>query len=44
VTASDEQDLKNAGCTVRHIAAADSYAMEQLFGQLISSGNPYPGA
>lgn len=44
VTASDEQDLKNAGCTVRHIAGADSYAMEQLFGQLISSGNPYPGA
>jgi hypothetical protein len=44
VTVSDEQDLKNAGCTVRHIAGADSYAMEQLFGQLISAGNPYPGA
>ena len=44
VSASDEQDLKNAGCTVRHIAGADSYAMEQLFGQLISAGNPYPGA
>jgi hypothetical protein len=38
----DEQVLTKAGCKVRHIAGVDSYAMDQLFGKLISSGNPYP--
>ncbi len=42
ISAADEQALQGAGCTVRHIAGADSYAVEQLFAQLIASQNPYP--
>jgi hypothetical protein len=42
VPGSAEQSLQNAGSTVRHIAGADSYAMEQLFANLVASGNPYP--
>lgn len=42
-SAADEQALVSAGCTVRHIAGADSYAVQQLFQQLVASGNPYPG-
>lgn len=41
---ADEQTLIRSGCTVRRLAAADSYGMDQLFTQLIASGNPYPGA
>ncbi len=44
VGATDEQVLESAGCVVRHIAGADSYAMEQLLAQLVASGNPYPGS
>ncbi len=44
VTFADEQALKRAGCSVRHIAGADSYEMEQMFSQLINSGNPYPSS
>lgn len=36
-----EQALKSTGCVVRHIDGADSYAVAQLFAQLIASGNPY---
>ncbi|MBI3914574.1 MAG: carboxypeptidase regulatory-like domain-containing protein [Chloroflexi bacterium] len=42
VSASDEQALLDAGCIVRHIAGADSYAVEQSFSDLIAAGNPYP--
>lgn len=42
IGAADEQTLRSAGCTVRHIAGADSYEMEQLFARLIASGSPYP--
>jgi hypothetical protein len=41
-SAAEEQALKSAGCIVRRIAGTDSYAMEQLFAQLVLSGNPYP--
>ncbi len=42
VSAADEQALKDAGCSVRHVVGVDSYAIEQLFAQLVASGNPYP--
>lgn len=44
VSPADEQILVSAGCTVRHLAGKDSYAMEQLFAQLIDAGNPFPSA
>lgn len=44
VGAADEQALVSAGCTVRHIAGADSYAVEQLLGQLIAAANPFPSS
>ncbi len=43
LSTQDEENLKAAGCVVRHIAGADSYAVQQLFAQLVASGNPYPG-
>lgn len=44
ITSAEEQALLSAGCTVRHIAGADSYAVEQLLGQLITAANPFPSA
>ncbi len=43
IGADDEQMLNDAGCVVRYIAGADSYAVDQIFTELIASGNPYPG-
>lgn len=40
---ADEQALIAVGCAVRHIAGSDAYAIDQLFAQLLASGNPYPG-
>ncbi len=42
ISPAEEQVLIKAGCKVRHIAGADSYAMDQLLAQLVSSGNPFP--
>ncbi|MBI3741075.1 MAG: carboxypeptidase regulatory-like domain-containing protein [Chloroflexi bacterium] len=44
LSADDEQMLNDAGCLVRYVAGADSYAVEQIFADLIVAGNPYPGA
>ncbi|MBI3741211.1 MAG: hypothetical protein HY257_05580 [Chloroflexi bacterium] len=44
MSADDEQMLNDAGCLVRYVAGADSYAVEQIFADLIAAGNPYPGA
>ncbi|MGE5139451.1 MAG: hypothetical protein ACM3JD_08330 [Rudaea sp.] len=37
-----EQGLRDAGCHVVRLTAADSYALEELFKQLVASGSPYP--
>lgn len=37
-----EQSLKEAGCNVARLSAPDSYALEDVFKQLIESGSPYP--
>lgn len=42
ISGADEQALSSAGCAVRHIAGTDTYAIDQLFTQLLTSGNPYP--
>ncbi len=44
ISFADEQALKRAGCSVRHIAGVDSYEMEQLFTQLINAGSPFPSS
>jgi hypothetical protein len=43
IGADGEQMLSDTGCVVRHIAGADSYAVDQMFTQLVAAGNPYPG-
>ncbi len=42
VSTAVEQTLRDAGCTVVRLTAADSYALENLFKQLVASGSPYP--
>ncbi len=36
------QGLRDAGCHLVRLTAADSYALEELFKQLVASGSPYP--
>lgn len=42
VSAQDEQRLRDSGCGVTRLQAADSYALENLFQQLLASGSPFP--
>ncbi|MGB8647480.1 MAG: hypothetical protein WCF84_19765 [Anaerolineae bacterium] len=42
VSAAVEQGLRDEGCTVVRLTAADSYALENVFKQLVASGSPYP--
>ena len=42
VSAQDEQRLRDSGSIVTRLQAADSYAMENLFQQLLASGSPFP--
>lgn len=42
VSAQDEQRLRDGGCIVARLQAADSYALENLFQQLLASGSPFP--
>lgn len=42
VSAQDEQRLRASGCKVARLQAADSYALENLFQQLLASGSPFP--
>ncbi len=42
VSEGAEQELRDAGCLVTRLTASDSYALENLFKQLIASGSPYP--
>lgn len=42
VSAVDEQRLRDGGCQVARLQATDSYALENLFQQLLASGSPYP--
>lgn len=42
VSAQDEQRLREGGCVVARLQAADSYALENLFQQLLASGSPFP--
>ncbi len=42
VSAADEQRLRDSGCQVARLQASDSYALENLFQQLLASGSPYP--
>ncbi len=44
LSAADEQKLRDAGCIVRKITGADSYAMEKIFSDLIAAGNPFPNS
>ncbi len=39
---ADERRLREAGCAVARLSAADSYALESVFQQLLASGSPYP--
>lgn len=41
VSAQDEQRLREGGSRVARLQAADSYALENLFQQLLASGSPY---
>lgn len=41
VTAQDEQRLRDGGCRVSRLQAADSYALENIFQQLLASGSPF---
>lgn len=43
VTAQDEQRLRDGGSRVARLQGADSYALENLFQQLLASGSPFPG-
>jgi hypothetical protein len=42
VSQGDEQSLRDTGCQVVRLTAADSYALETIFKELVSSGSPYP--
>jgi hypothetical protein len=42
VSAQDEQRLRDGGSRVARLQGADSYAMENLFQQLLASGSPFP--
>jgi len=42
VSAVDEQRLRDGGAQVARLQATDSYALENLFQQLLASGSPYP--
>ncbi len=42
VGAAVEQGLRDAGCVVVRLTAPDSYALENLFKELVASGTPYP--
>jgi hypothetical protein len=42
VSAQDEQRLRDGGCVVARLQAPDSYALENLFQQLLASGSPFP--
>ncbi|HZQ07015.1 MAG TPA: hypothetical protein VFD70_10580 [Anaerolineae bacterium] len=42
VNTQDEQRLRDGGSKVARLQAADSYALETLFQQLLASGSPYP--
>jgi hypothetical protein len=42
VSVQDEQRLREGGCLVVRLQASDSYALENLFQQLLASGSPYP--
>lgn len=42
VSVQDEQRLRDGGARVARLQAADSYAMENLFQQLLASGSPFP--
>lgn len=42
VTVQDEQRLRAGGAQVARLQATDSYALENLFQQLLASGSPYP--
>jgi hypothetical protein len=37
-----EQSLRDAGCIVSRLTASYSYALENVFKQLVASGSPYP--
>src|SRR5207253_6365809 len=42
VSAQDEQRLRDGGSKVARLQAQDSYALENLFQQLLASGSPFP--
>lgn len=42
VSISAEQSLRDAACSVTRLSASDSYALENVFKQLIDSGSPFP--
>lgn len=42
VSAQDEQRLRDGGAKVARLQAPDSYALENLFQQLLASGSPFP--
>lgn len=42
VSVQDEQRLRDGGARVARLQAADSYALENLFQQLLASGSPFP--
>jgi hypothetical protein len=42
VSAAEEQRLREGGCKVARLQAPDSYALENLFQQLLASGSPFP--
>lgn len=42
VSVQEEQRLRDGGCIVARLQAPDSYAMENLFQQLLASGSPFP--
>ena len=41
VSAQEEQRLRDGGCQVARLQAQDSYALENLFQQLLASGSPF---
>jgi len=42
VSVQEEQRLRDGGARVSRLQAADSYALENLFQQLLASGSPFP--
>ena len=41
VSAQVEQRLRDGGCRVARLQGTDSYALENLFQQLLASGSPF---